>query len=103
MPIVEQVFSTLTRPITKGLAVKLVQEAVNDERRKIDPLMKPIGRNDSTALVDLAISRSIIQVIEYKGKKGTLCALPSVMAEYQKEQQSNLAACQAIPRNDTQP
>ena len=103
MPILEQAFKTQTLPITKGLAVKLVQEAVNDERRKIDPLMKPIGRNDSTALVDLAISRSIIQAIEYKGKKGTLCALPSVMAEYQKEQQSNLAACQAIPRNDTQP
>ena len=103
LPTLEHAFKTQTRPINKGLAVKLVQDAVNAERLKNNSFMKPIGRNDSTALVDLAISKGIILVIECKGKKGTLCALPSVMAEYQKEQQSNLAACQAIPRNDTQP
>ena len=50
LPILEHAFKTQTRPINKGFAVKLVQDAVNAERLKNNPLMKQIGRNDSTAL-----------------------------------------------------
>ena len=85
MPILLRVFDTFKAVMPKGAAAQAVRDAVNAERCKVTPPVKPMGRNDSVALVELAIGTGKIESIECGGNKGTLCALPPVMAEYRNQ------------------
>jgi len=85
MPVLLQVFGTFETVMPKGAAAQAVRDVVNAERCKVSPPVKPMGRNDSVALIELAIGTGKIECIEYGGTKGTLCALPSVMAEYRNQ------------------
>ena len=86
IPVLMRVFETFKKVMPKGAAAQAVRDAVNAERSKVTPPVKPMGRNDSVALVELAIGTGKIECLECGGKKGTLCALPKIMSEYRNQE-----------------
>lgn len=82
MPIVFSTFATFSKPMTKGAAVSAIRLAINADRAKAVPPVKPIGRNDATGLIDLAVARRGIECVECGGTQGTLLALPEVMRKW---------------------
>ena len=99
MPILLRVFGTFKSPMSKGAAAQAVRDAVNAERCKVTPPVKPLGRNDSVALVELAIGTGKIECLEIGGTKGTLCALPPVMTEYRNQALPGMTADKPTARN----
>ena len=85
--------------MSKGAAAQAVRDAVNAERCKVTPPVKPLGRNDSVALVELAIGTGKIECLEIGGTKGTLCALPPVMTEYRNQALPGMTADKPSARN----
>ena len=98
MPVLMRVFDSFKTVMPKGAAAQAVRDAVNAERCNITPPVKPMGRNDSVALVELAIGKGKIECLEIGGTRGSLCALPEVMNAYRNQPLPGMTADKSTAR-----
>ena len=85
MPLVLSAFAGFAAPVKKGAAVAAVRAAIDADRSKAIPPVKPIGRNDATALIELSVAKGNLSAVECGGRDGTLLALPEVMRTWRRQ------------------
>ena len=82
MPLVLDAFAGFDKPVTKGAAVAAIRHVIDADRAKATPPVKPIGRNDATSLLELAIAQGRISELDCGGSGGKPCGLPDVMTKW---------------------